>query len=121
VKRSFSLISKNMDEHEDNPFYELFSAQERDLDFEEFWEPINEIIENQVDFFMRFRDPSNTDFDDIPAEVRRDPVNVIMQITEKMEDEICINFITSGFDDEEISKAWKIFRSVVKNRCKELL
>lgn len=110
-----------MTEHEDNPFFELFSVQERDLDFEEFLEPINEAIEKQIDFFMRFRDPNNDEFDDIPAEVKKDPINVIVQITENMEDEICINFITSGFDDDEISRAWKIFRSVVKNRCKELL
>lgn len=106
---------------EDNPFYDLFSAQERDLDFEDFLEPIDTAIENQIDFFMRFRDPHNEEFDDIPPEVKNDPINVIMQITSKLEDEICINFMTAGFDDDEIAQAWKLFLKVVKERCKELM
>ncbi len=110
-----------MEEHQENPFYELFSSQERDLEFEEFLEPIEEAIEKQIDFFMRFRDPNNEEFDDIPADVKSDPINVIMQVTGNMEDEICINFVTSGFDDDEISKAWKLFLNVVKDRCEQLL
>ena len=116
--------TKNLDkmtDHEDNPFFELFNAQERDLDFDEFWEPVEDAVNKQVDFFIRFRDPNNDEFEDIPNDVKSDPINVIMQLTKNMEEEICINFITSGFDDEEISKAWKIFLNVVKDRCEELL
>lgn len=105
---------------EDSPFYEIFSENERDLEFDEFMEPINEAIEKQVDFYVRLKDPSNDEFDDIEGFDRSNPLGVIMQMTKAMEEEICLNFALSGFDDDETQKAWKVFLAVIKDTCREL-
>jgi len=105
---------------EDSPFWEIFSENERDIEFEDFLEPLDAAIEKQVDFYMRLKDPSNDEFDDIEGFDRSDPLSIIMQMTKSMEEEICLNFAFSGFDDKETGKAWKMFLSVVENTGRDL-
>lgn len=111
---------------EESPFWEIFNENERDIDFDDFIEPINAAIEKQVDFYMRLKDPSNDEFDELDGVDgfdRSNPLNAlntIMQMTKSMEEDICLNFALAGFDDEETQTAWKVFLTTVKSTCREL-